>query len=123
MPPPSPRVESIREAARLAVEQSSLRAVARAIPMSPMGLLHFIQGTQPYAATLRKLTAWFAARERADFPDDKARAALTVLLEGVPEKHVDAAAREVLQVLARTHKQARTRQPRWLERLLRDQGS
>jgi len=122
VPSPNPRVESIREAARLAVEQSSLRAVARAIPMSPMGLLHFIQGTQPYAATLRKLSAWFVARERADFPEDTARAALAVLLEGVPEKAVDGATRELLQVLARTHKQSRTRQPRWLERLLKDHG-
>jgi hypothetical protein len=40
MAPPdlSVRVEAIREAVRLAVAETSLRAVARAVGLSPMGL-------------------------------------------------------------------------------------
>ncbi|HEX8831800.1 MAG TPA: hypothetical protein VF705_11570, partial [Longimicrobium sp.] len=61
MPPPDTgvRVEAIREAARLATEASSLRAVARAVGMSPMGLRHFLDGRRPYTVTLRKLTMWY----------------------------------------------------------------
>ena len=122
MAPPDPRapVAAIREAARRAVAETSLRAVARAIPMSPMGLQHFINGTRPYRATLRKLTAWYVNRgaSRGEFSRDTARAALALLLDGIPEPHQAAARAALLERLLRIHRDARTEPPAWLESLL-----
>jgi hypothetical protein len=121
MPPPSPHVpiEAIREAARRAVAESSLRAVARSIPMSPMGLQHFVNGTRPYRSTLRKLTAWYVNRgaSRGEFSEDTARAALAILLDGIPEGQQDEARAELLERLASLHTSARTELPGWLQQL------
>jgi hypothetical protein len=122
MPPPSPHVpvEAIREAARRAVAEASLRAVARSIPMSPMGLQHFVNGTRPYRSTLRKLTAWYVNRgaSRGEFSEETAQAALAILLDGIPEgQQVDARA-ALLERLASLHADARTELPLWLARLL-----
>ena len=126
MPPPSPHVplEAIREAARRAVAETSLRAVARSIPMSPMGLQHFVNGTRPYRSTLRKLTAWYVNRgaSRGEFSEETARAALAILLDGLPEGQQDDARAALLQRIARLHEEARTEAPRWLERLLASEG-
>ena len=122
MPPPSPHVplEAIREAARRAVAETSLRAVARSIPMSPMGLQHFVNGTRPYRSTLRKLTAWYVNRgaSRGEFSEDTARAALAILLDGIPEGQQEEARAELLERLAHLHASARTELPGWLQQLL-----
>src|SRR5687767_8550420 len=121
MPPPSPHVplEAIREAARRAVAETSLRAVARSIPMSPMGLQHFVNGTRPYRSTLRKLTAWYVNRgaRRGEFSEETAQAALAILLDGIPEGEQEAARAALLDRLARLHEDAHTEVPGWLERL------
>jgi hypothetical protein len=121
MPPPSPHVpiEAIREAARRAVAEASLRAVARSIPMSPMGLQHFVNGTRPYRSTLRKLTAWYVNRgaSRGEFSEETAQAALAILLDGIPEGQQDAARAALLERLATLHSAAHTELPRWLARL------
>jgi hypothetical protein len=49
----------IRNSVQRAVQESSLRRVARQIPMSPMGLQHFLNGASPYLATARKLRRWY----------------------------------------------------------------
>jgi hypothetical protein len=119
VPPPSPHVpiEAIREAARRAVAETSLRAVARSIPMSPMGLQHFVNGTRPYRSTLRKLTAWYVNRgaSRGEFSEDTARAALAILLDGIPEGLQDDARAALLERIAALHEDARTEPPGWLE--------
>lgn len=121
MPPPSPHVpiEAIREAARRAVTETSLRAVARSIPMSPMGLQHFVNGTRPYRSTLRKLTAWYVTRgaSRGEFSEETAQAALAILLDGIPEGQQDDARAALLERLATLHASANTELPRWLARL------
>ena len=122
MPPPNPHVpiEAIREAARRAVAETSLRAVARSIPMSPMGLQHFVNGTRPYRSTLRKLNAWYVNRgaSRGEFSEETARAALAILLDGIPEGQQDDARAALLERLASLHADARTELPLWLARLL-----
>lgn len=127
MPPPSPHVpiEAIREAARRAVAEASLRAVARSIPMSPMGLQHFVNGTRPYRSTLRKLTAWYVNRgaSRGEFSEETAQAALAILLDGIPEGQQDDARAALLERLASLHADARTELPLWLARLLEDEPS
>jgi AcrR family transcriptional regulator len=109
-------VEAIRQAARLAVEATSLRSVARAVGMSPMGLKHFLEGRRPYSATLRKLNVWYVAHalEQQGFSEDAARAALALLLDGIPETGRDAAAAAVLDDLLRTHRHFGSRPPAWL---------
>lgn len=118
-PEPHARVDAIREAARRAIAESSLRAVARSIPMSPMGLQHFVNGTRPYRSTLRKLTAWYVNRgaSRGEFSEDTARAALDILLDSLPEGQRDEARAALLEDLAEWHARAKTEIPRWLERL------
>lgn len=124
-PPDSRRVpiEAIREAARRAVAENSLRAVARAIPMSPMGLQHFINGTSPYRSTLRKLTAWYVNRgaSRGEFSEETVLAALAILLDGLPDEQQPAARTELLDRIAGLYEAARTDVPHWLRRL-RDEG-
>lgn len=56
---PIQSVSLLRESAARAIEETSLRAVARAIGMSPMGLQHFVNGTRPYRGTLRKINLWY----------------------------------------------------------------
>ncbi len=121
MPPPNPHapIEAIREAARRAVADTSLRAVARSIPMSPMGLQHFVNGTRPYRSTLRKLTAWYVNRgaSRGEFSEETARAALAILLDGIPdEQQAEVRAALVAHIVA-FYRQAKTELPRWLEEL------
>ena len=121
MPPPSPHVpvEAIREAARRAVAEASLRAVARSIPMSPMGLQHFVNGTRPYRSTLRKLTAWYVNRgaSRGEFSEQTARAALAILLDGIPDEQQGVVRAALVEQLAEHYRQAKTDPPAWLDRL------
>jgi len=114
-----PLVEAIREAVKLAIEATSLRAVARAVDMSPMGLKHFAAGTQPYSATFRKLTAWYAVHqaEAGGFSVDSVRGALVLLTDGLPESARGRAAAAVLDALLKLHTELRTRPPAWLNTL------
>ncbi|HYH82354.1 MAG TPA: hypothetical protein VEX86_21360 [Longimicrobium sp.] len=116
---PSPdrgvRVEAIREAARLATEATSLRAVARAVGMSPVGLKHFLDGRRPYTATLRRLTIWFIAHgAEGGASEEHIRAAVGMLLEGLPEAGRERGAQALLEVVERMHRQAGTQPPAWL---------
>ena len=117
-------VEAIRAAAKLAIEATSLRAVARAVDMSPMGLKHFVGGTHPYSATLRKLIAWYAVHqaEAGGFSAESVRAALVLLTDGLPEARRPAAAVEVLDVIQRLHVEAGSRPPAWIATLRDDPG-
>jgi hypothetical protein len=117
MPPPeiSVRVEAMREAVRLAVSAKSLRAVAREVGLSPMGLSNFLSGRQPYTATRRKLTLWYAQHgSQLGAREDAVRAALDILLEGLPAKGRTRGLEAVLEVVERMHRDSRTQPPAWL---------
>lgn len=126
MPPPSPHapIEAIREAARRAVAETSLRAVARSIPMSPMGLQHFVNGTRPYRSTLRKLTAWYVNRTGSpgEFSEETVRAALAILLDGIADERQPAARVQLLTLLVQQHQTADTEPPAWLLAMLESEG-
>jgi hypothetical protein len=49
----------LRDAVRLRVEGSTLRAVAAEVGLSFSGLRSFLAGTKPHPRTLEKLHAWF----------------------------------------------------------------
>jgi hypothetical protein len=113
----------MREAARLATEEIGLRAVARQIGISAMGLSNFLEGAQPYKPTLRKLTHWYAefgARRGAS--EHTVRAALDILLEGLPQKTRGRGRGTLLAAVDRLHRDARTQPPAWLGRMRGDEG-
>lgn len=118
-------VDAIREAARLAVEATSLRAVARAIGMSPMGLKHFLAGTRPYRATERKLTAWYVVyqTESGGFSVDTVRSSLEVLTEGIPIDRRERAQGRLLDEVRGVYEELETRPPDWLRLLLEERES
>lgn len=53
-------LETVREAIRRRVEETTLRAVADEVPMSFSGLRSFLKGGTPQPATRAKLVAWYA---------------------------------------------------------------
>ena len=112
-------VEAIREAVRLAIEASSLRKVARAVGMSPMGLKHFAAGTKPYSATYRKLLAWHAVyvAEAGGFSVETVRGALEVLTDGLPESGRARAKAVLIDDVSKLHAEFGTRPPAWLAKL------
>ena len=110
---------AIRHAADEAVRAVSLRSVAADIGMSPTNLRHFINGQKPYAALRRKLLAWYVRYQldRRAFSGDVARAAMEVLLEGIPPDQADATERQMLDALGVIYDGARVPPPAWLARL------
>jgi hypothetical protein len=114
-----PLVEAIREAVKLAIEASSLRKVARAVGMSPMGLKHFAEGTQPYSATFRKLLAWHAVylTESGGFSVETVRGALVVMTDGIPESARGRVSAALMDELLRFHRELGSRAPAWLATL------
>jgi len=114
-----PLVEAIRVAAKLAIEATSLRKVARAVGMSPMGLKHFVAGTHPYSATYRKLIAWYTVyqAEAGGFSVEVARGAMKVLTDGLPEPARGDAAAAVIDAVLAQHAKAGSRPPAWLATL------
>jgi hypothetical protein len=115
-PERSAPVEAIREAARLAVEAVSLRAVAREVGLSAMGLSHFIGGRSPYPATLRKLNAWYVgwAARRPGVTADTARASLAVLVNDLPEALRDQTAAKLLGTLSAAYRESGVPPPAWV---------
>jgi hypothetical protein len=118
LPDAGVRLEAIREAARLATEATSLRAVARAVGMSPMGLRHFLDGRRPYKATLRRLTLWYVAHGlQAGAGEPVIRAAMSLMLEGLPSAGREAGEQALLAVVEQMHRRAGTQPPAWLSSL------
>ncbi|HLM66898.1 MAG TPA: hypothetical protein VK358_05180 [Longimicrobium sp.] len=84
-----------------------------------MGLQHFVNGTQPYRSTLRKLTAWYVNRgaSRGEFSEETARAALAILLDGIPDDQQAAVRAALVERIVFHYQQARTELPAWLRTL------
>ena len=90
MPAPELRVplDAIRREAELARDASSLRAAAREVDITPMGLRAFLMNRgKPQARTVRKLNSWYVRRMATRPPEgeDEARAALTILAGFFPQ--------------------------------------
>lgn len=125
MPPSDLRVpvEAIRREAELARDASSLRAVARDIGLTAMGLRSFLLDERtPQARTLRKLTSWYGRRMSTRPPEgeDEARAALTILAGYFPERERRPQILEVLDSMERRFAANGMRVPDWLHRLRRE---
>jgi hypothetical protein len=80
-------VDTLRQAARARVNETSLRVAAGEIGMSHRGLEGFINGARPHPQTVQKLTTWYA-RRAAEGAFDSSRElvdlALTILANCFP---------------------------------------
>ena len=101
------------EAARLMVHETSLRATAREIGMSPTGLRGLLDGTEPYGRTRERLRAWFT-RENGlgEIPPEEAANIVRALLRGHPARHQ--AARSLLDHVEALYLGAGVGAPEWL---------
>lgn len=95
------------DAVRERVEETSIRAVASEIGMSPSGLHVLLQGATPHARTREKLVAWYAARRggRSTQPQISSidvDAALRLLVQYAKEdSRANVRARRVREILTR----------------------
>jgi hypothetical protein len=122
MPSPELRVplEAIRREAGLARDASSLRAVAREMDITPMGLRAFLLNAgKPQARTVRKLNQWYARRMATRLPEgeDEARAALIILAGYFPERERRAAVLEHLEAMERRFRANGMQVPAWVATL------
>lgn len=112
-------LDPVRATVTTRIEQTSLRAVAHEIGLSPAGVKAFVAGTEPYASRLRRLRSWYVRHA----PPSRglglldARAALNVLLHDVRPESRDGAALRVLSVVERGYDQSGQPRPPWLEDL------
>jgi transcriptional regulator with XRE-family HTH domain len=110
-------VRHLREAAAARVENTSLRAVAREIGMSPTGLTKFLRGTVPYSPTLRRLRKWylqFGAPNPPSVGIDEASAALAILTHDLLPGARRAATNAVLEVMGAGYDRSGKPRPRWI---------
>lgn len=113
-------VETLREAARLYVDATSLRHAARGIGMSPTGLRGFLDGADPYMKTARKLAEWYvreAQNQPTQLTAETAVAALDLLTKHLPVARREAAAAELVAVLHRHGTDGSAEPPGWLREL------
>jgi hypothetical protein len=68
-------LRTLRDAVRRRVEQTSIRAVAEEIGMSPSGLHVLLRGSRPHGATREKLVRWYV--EQREAPEGRAEAVST----------------------------------------------
>ena len=117
-PPRDPAsVDTLRQAARLFVDSTSLRHAARDIGMSPTGLRGFLEGADPYIKTARKLAEWYvreAQRQHGELTAETAHAALDLLTKHLPLARRAAAVDALVEVLQRHTLNAGAARPSWL---------
>jgi hypothetical protein len=112
-------IDVIRAAVRTAIENSSVRQVARDVGMSPTGLTMALEAENPRAATMRKLREWYvrwAATERAIDPIS-VRAALDLLLGDLPARARDSFAERLLSEIEDLYRASRLKVPEWVTSL------
>ena len=110
----------LRAALRRAAEESTLRGVAAQVGMTHAGLQRYIEGrTRPREATQRKLREWYL-REAGNWTgveEGTARAAIAVLLEGLPPAEQDRAVAEMAAVVRDAYERVKISPPGWLAKV------
>ena len=115
---PSVPIDVIRRELERAVDQTSLRQVAREVGLSPRGLSLVMGGSRVLRKTGRKLRDWYVRRAVEVGPSaELAAAALDILLEGVARSEREYAADMVVSVLQTAHRKGETAPPAWIEAL------
>ena len=128
LPPPKEgaSITTLRQAARIYVDATSLRHAARDIGMSPTGLRGFIDGADPYVKTTRKLTEWYVREiqsRSAELTRESAGAALSLLVQHMPAQQRGLTMMQVLDLLDRRCRETATARPVWLVDLREDGGA
>lgn len=117
---PSALDAQLRAAVSAAVERTSLRGVARDVGLSPTGLGKFLNGSQPYPSTRRKLERWFAAQAAgngADLGSGDALHVVRVLLHDLPPDAQPAAEERLIAALESVYAGSSLGVPAWLRAL------
>ncbi|HET7460880.1 MAG TPA: hypothetical protein VFJ82_06520 [Longimicrobium sp.] len=115
----APPDDVLRAALRDALEKSSLRTVAEQVGLTHRGLKLYITGvSRPRAATARKLREWYVreASAHAGADETTARAAINVLLGGLPEGQKGRAAAKVIEAVRQAFSEAKMEPPDWIGR-------
>lgn len=128
LPPPKEgaSIGTLRQAARIYVDATSLRHAARDIGMSPTGLRGFIDGADPYVKTTRKLTEWYIREiqsRSAELSRESAGSALALLVQHMPAPQRGLTMLQLLDVLDRRCRETSTPRPVWLIDLHEDGGA
>lgn len=106
-------LETVIEAARVAVRLRSLRTVARQIGMSATGLRGVLDGTSPYDKTRDKLRSWYAREHGLDrLPTAAAADMILSLVRNVPNRK--AGAQLILDAVEAAHAAGSVPPPEWL---------
>lgn len=96
-----------------AIARSSLRAVARAVEMSPSGLTNFLHGSKPYGPTVERLRTWYyGAAGVHQAPPAEIISMLRRLVVTLPEP--DAGVRNVLAAVDASYQDAGMFAPEWV---------
>lgn len=117
LPSPGIAEDSVREALRAAIRAATLRGVAAKAGMSPRGLQLFVEGqNRTSSKTLGKLRDWYV-REFSTAPagvdEVTARAAVALLLQGLPPEEQRSAAEEFAATARRAFARAGLSPPPW----------
>lgn len=117
-PPPAHRavpVDRLREAVARAVERTSSHEVGKAVGLSAPAVRNFVAGAEPRAATVRRLTEWYVrdAAGAGQVDEETARAALGLLLCGVPADRNAEALRRALGAFREIYVTAGVVVPSW----------
>ncbi|HEX6037766.1 hypothetical protein [Longimicrobium sp.] len=118
--PRSVSIRHMREVAAARVENTSLRKVAREMGMSPTGLRKFLDGTAPYAPTVRRLRTWYVrygAVQKGAVETEDATAALAVLVHDLGPAPRRDAALTVLAAMDSGYERSGKPKPEWLTEL------
>jgi hypothetical protein len=114
-------VTTLRDAVRQAVERTSSHAVAREVGMSAPSLRDFVAGSEPRAATVRKLTVWYIRRHEEggghDVDVETAEAAFALLIEHIPAQYRDETQASFLDWLEGVSKSAGVLLPSWINKM------
>ena len=120
-PPPRPVSDhALREAARRAIERTSLRKVALAVGMSPTGLQNTLEASESWNhSTRRKLTDWYLRRQAAfgEVDAPTASAAIDALCDRMSSVERRAFVPELLRMVREVHLRAKREPPAWLGEL------
>jgi hypothetical protein len=95
---PGADLDEIRAELEAEIDRTSLRAVARAVGMSPSGLTKVLAGGRPYRQTLSRLRSWHV-RQITDGSRTAEDVALETLLQRIPEHRRDGARQRILTIL------------------------
>jgi hypothetical protein len=106
----------------MAVERTSMRAVARNVGLSARAVDLFLSGSKPRLATQVKLRAWYvrSASAMREHDAETVRAALDVLLSGLPEGARRKLLPELLERIQEEHRAVGVPVPKWIAALKRE---